>query len=352
MKPLRGSLVIVYCEVTLPLFTLQYVYDPSDFDTTGDNQAVPNEAGAIAQGTPDFNLQLNTGAGPQQIVIDDNDSNFEEIGDTGQLLDQAVTINGVTYPAGSTVILNYVLTTDDGFAGYSITIGAGNGGSNTTTAFVTNDPMVPGQQYVFTSETNIGNTDIPYDTFVCFTSGTSIRTPNGEQLIDTLMPGDLVCTLEHGARPIRWIGKRTVPAVGKATPILFEAGTLATSRDLLVSPNHRMLVTGAMPQLMLGMDETLVAAKALVNDRNVRRHSCGFVTYIHVMFDQHELIWANDCLSESFYLAKQSMECLDNAQAAEIAELFPEFLPDHEKTPTMAKAEARGFEGRLFAPFM
>ena len=131
----------------MPNYTLQYVYAISDFDTTGSLVAPPNETGAQAAGSPPFALALNAGATAQQITLNDDDSDFNEIGDNGQLLTSDVTIDGVTYVAGTKVIINYVLTTDDGFEGYAISIGQNNNGNNTTTAFITNGPMVAGQTY-------------------------------------------------------------------------------------------------------------------------------------------------------------------------------------------------------------
>ncbi len=45
---------------------------------------------------------------------------------------------------------------------------------------------------------------------VCFTSGTAIRTPNGDVLIDELRVGDLVTTMDNGPQRIAWIGQRHV----------------------------------------------------------------------------------------------------------------------------------------------
>lgn len=145
----------------MPDYTLQYVYALSDFDTSGTLIAPPNEAGARAAGSPPFNLALNTGASAQQVTVSDSDTSFNEIGGSDQELASSITIDGVTYPAGTQVIINYVITTDDGFQGYSISLGQSNSGNNVTTAFITNEPMTPGQTYVFTSEGNVGTTAFP-----------------------------------------------------------------------------------------------------------------------------------------------------------------------------------------------
>ncbi|MEP0190216.1 MAG: hypothetical protein ABJE00_07380, partial [Erythrobacter sp.] len=128
----------------MPDFTLQWVYQLDDFNTAGALDAVPNEQGARAQGSPPWQIQLDAAAFPLQITVSDDDPNFNEIGDPGQVLASDVTIDGVTYLAGARVVINYVITTDDGFEGYSISLGSNNTGNNTTTAFITNTPLVPG----------------------------------------------------------------------------------------------------------------------------------------------------------------------------------------------------------------
>ena len=332
----------------MPDYTLQYVYQLSDFDTSGGNITPPDERGAQAQGNPPFNIQLNPGASPLPITITDNDANFNEIGDNGQLLTSAVTIDGVTYAVGTKVIINYRIADDNGFEGYSISIGANNGGTNSTTAFVTNGPMTPGQTHTFTSESNIGRSSVPYSEFACFMTGTMIKADRGERPIYDLVAGDRVMTHDQGLQTVRWVGSRTIPTIGDIAPIAFEAGTLGCSRRLLVSPNHRMLIAGAMAELVCGDDELLISAKLLINDRTVRRVANGFATYVHIMFDYHEVIWANDCATESFYAGDQPIGTLNSEQAQEILAISPE-LRSGTKTPSLARAEARGYEAIVIA---
>ncbi|MGJ8629379.1 MAG: Hint domain-containing protein [Sulfitobacter sp.] len=337
----------------MPLYTLGYVYQLSDFSTSGGNIAPPNERGAQAQGTPPFQMILNGGASPLQIVIDDDDPNFNETtgSDASQPLANAVTIDGVTYPAGSHVVINYVLTDDNGFEGFSITIGQTNSGTNTTTAFITNQPMVPGQTYTFTSEGNIGGNAgaRPYSEFACFTAGTLIETPDGPRRIDSLQPGDLVLTFENGPQPVRWVGRRSVPGISTMAPVVIRAGTLGTDQDLAVSPNHRILVEGATTQLLTGHDILLVAAKHLVNGKTILRQPCGFITYVHLMFDDHQIITAQGCLSESYFYDARSRTALDSQQAAELLFLFPDISDPSGTLPKLCHPEAKQFEASLLA---
>lgn len=337
----------------MPLYTLQWVYQLDDFDTTGGNITPPNERGAQAQGTPPFNIRLNPDAQPLQIVIDDDDPNFNELpSDSNQVLANPVTIDNVTYAAGSRVVINYVLTDDNGFEGFSISIGQNNSGNNTTTAFISNRPMVPGLQYVFTEESNIGGNARPYSEFVCFTPRTRIRVPGGTCPVEKLKPGDLVTTMDHGPQPVRWVGARTVPAIGERTPVTISAGILGTRRDLTVSPNHRLLLESSATEILTGEARLLVAAKHLVNGDTIRSAPNGFVTYIHVKFDAHRIIWANGCAAESFYLGPHARRTLDPEQAAEILALFPELAHAEGSGPGSAYPIASAYEGRLLATYL
>lgn len=332
----------------MPDFVLQWVYAPNDFNTAGPLDPVPNESGAQAAGSPPWQLELNAGATPQQITVTDDDDTFNEIGDPGQVLTNPVTIDGVTYAAGSRVVINYVITTDDGFEGYAITLGAGNTGSNTTTAFITNTQMVPGQTYQFTSESNIGRSEaFSFQQFACFGAGTLVTTPDGAQQIERLRPGDPVVTRDNGIRRISWIGQRTVPAIGRMAPVVIAPGVMGNTRDLVVSPNHRMLIAGALAQHYFGEAEILVPAKSLVNGHSIRRHPAGLVTYVHVMFENHELIHTDGVWSESYFTGDQALDSLGRAQREELFALFPD-LPTGRKMQ-LARPCTRVSEGKVLA---
>ncbi|PPB82476.1 Hint domain-containing protein [Albidovulum inexpectatum] len=78
----------------------------------------------------------------------------------------------------------------------------------------------------------------------CFTAGTLIDTPAGPVPVEDLRPGDMVMTLDHGARPLHWVGRRTVAGSGKFAPITIEPGIFDNDIPLVVSPEHRILYRG------------------------------------------------------------------------------------------------------------
>ncbi len=166
----------------------------------------------------------------------------------------------------------------------------------------------------------------------CFTPGMLIATPKGERLVEDLRPGDKVITRDNGIQEIRWIGSRPLDGRMLAAnphlqPILIRQGSLGEGlpeRDMLVSPNHRVLVANDRTALYFDEHEVLVAAKHLVNHRGVHEVSAIGVTYMHFMFDRHEVVLSNGAWTESFQPGDYTLKGMGNAQRNELFELFPE----------------------------
>ena len=159
---------------------------------------------------------------------------------------------------------------------------------------------------------------------ICFASGTLIETQSGEVAIDDLCVGDMVLTMDHGYQPIRWIGSTKRPATGDLAPILIRKGALGNTRDLRVSPQHRMLLSGWQAEVLFGESEVLATAKSLVNDHSILREEGGEVEYFHMLFDTHEIVYAEGAPSESFHPGAEGWKALDAPTRNEILELFPQ----------------------------
>jgi hypothetical protein len=159
---------------------------------------------------------------------------------------------------------------------------------------------------------------------VCFTRGSRILTAEGEKAIEDLAAGDLVLTMDHGYQPIRWIGSSIVEGKGRFAPIVIEAGTLGNTRTLRVSPQHRMLLSGWQAELLFDEPEVLVAAKMLVNDQTIRAEEVEQVEYFHMLFDAHEIVYAEGAPSESFHPGHVGWGALAEAAREEILSLFPQ----------------------------
>jgi Ca2+-binding RTX toxin-like protein len=166
----------------------------------------------------------------------------------------------------------------------------------------------------------------------CFTPGTSIATPKGERLVEELKVGDKVITRDNGIQEIRWLGAKDMDWKQLALnphlkPILVRAGSLGNGlpeRDMMVSPNHRLLVANDKTALYFEENEVLAAAKHLVNNRGIHEVETMGTQYIHFMFDNHEVVLSNGAWTESFQPGDYTLEGIGNAQRNEILELFPE----------------------------
>lgn len=189
----------------------------------------------------------------------------------------------------------------------------------------------------------------------CFTPGTLIATPKGEVPVEFLKAGDRVITRDNGIQEIRWTGQKVLgwkdlAANPHLKPVLIRQGSLGNGlpeRDMMVSPNHRMLVANDRTALYFDEHEVLVAAKHLVASVGIQSIESIGTTYIHFMFDRHEVVLGNGAWTESFQPGDQTLKGMGNAQRSEIFELFPELktadgLNDyHAARRTLKKHEAR-----------
>lgn len=165
----------------------------------------------------------------------------------------------------------------------------------------------------------------------CFTPGTKIATLKGETLVENLVAGDKVVTRDNGIQDIRWIGQkkidwRLMTANPHLKPVLVRQGSLGNDlpeRDLMVSPNHRMLVANERTALQFDEAEVLVAAKHLVGGLSVRSVDSIGTTYIHFLCDRHEVVLSDGIWTESFQPTDTSLKGFGNSQRAEIFEIFP-----------------------------
>ncbi len=154
----------------------------------------------------------------------------------------------------------------------------------------------------------------------CYTTGTLIATPKGDTPIERLRVGDMVNTADDGPEPIRWIGMRKLDHAAlmrnqQMRPVLIETGVLGNTRPLLVSQQHGLMIGG----------NTLVRAKHLAHKMHGVRiiHGKRAVTYVHLMFDAHQIIFTDSTPSESFYPGPMSLQMLANDTCEELFALFP-----------------------------
>jgi len=168
---------------------------------------------------------------------------------------------------------------------------------------------------------------------ICFSSGTFIDTPRGPRLIEALRPGDLVWTADNGAQEILWTGQRRMSgarlyAMPHLRPIRIRAGALGDGTpdyDLLVSPEHRVLMCGAAARDLFGTPEVLVRACDLVDDNRITQApGLREITYVHLLLPAHEVIFANGALAESFHPLSAALGTIEDQQLQALLAVVPE----------------------------
>lgn len=213
------------------------------------------------------------------------------------------------------------------------------------------------------SETNHTNETVGIVAFEdgiipCFTVGTLIDTARGPRPVETLRPGDLILTRDHGPQPLRWLCRTHLPPDRLARdphlrPVRIRRdafGPGCPARDMAVSPQHRLLITGWRAELFFGSDEILVAAKALLNDISVRLDpGAGPVGYFHLLLDRHEVVTADGLLTESLHAGQIDKAELTGPARHELFALFPTLRSDTGAFGRTARPVARVHEARILA---
>ncbi|MFZ5963804.1 Hint domain-containing protein [Thalassococcus sp. BH17M4-6] len=159
---------------------------------------------------------------------------------------------------------------------------------------------------------------------VSFTRGTHITMASGAQRrVEELQVGDKVLTRDDGPQTIRWIGHTTTRAIGAFAPILIKAGTLHNAGDLVVSPDHRLFIYQRTDRLGAGRPELLVKARHLINGDTVTRQSGGFVDYFQMLFDSHQIIYAEGIAAESMLVDTRTRAALPEEVSARLGSVLP-----------------------------
>jgi len=191
---------------------------------------------------------------------------------------------------------------------------------------------------------------------ICFTPDTRIATPDGSRRIGGLQQGDMILTRDSGPQPVLWTGHRRMTgarlyAMPHLRPIRFRAGALGLDRpdaDLLVSPQHRMLLRGPVALALFNTDEVLVAAEDLLNDRTiVVDRALREVTYVHILLDRHNVVWANGLETESFHPSNTALDTVDPGQRDGLLALFPGIVDNPQSYGDYARRNLSGSEAAI-----
>ena len=222
------------------------------------------------------------------------------------------------------------------------------------------NPSLATMQAFPNSAQSLGNVNTTENVLICFCEGTLIATPRGEIPIERLLVGDLVLNADGEAIPIRWIGRRRI-SVGtlrrrpQFRPVRIRRGAFGNGRprrDLRISPQHRVLLSGGAVEMLFGEDSLLAPAVHLVDGLGVCIDPPDeAVTYYHLLFDRHELVLSEGLVTESLHPGVWALTGLEEAMRAELMALFPA-LAEAAAAPPMARPLLRGRETRALMSYL
>lgn len=168
---------------------------------------------------------------------------------------------------------------------------------------------------------------------VCFAEGTRIATPKGDELVENLVAGDQVVAKDGGRREVLWVGMRHISRARLMTtpdlrPVRISASAIGLERpseDLLLSPDHRVVVGNAVTRDIWNEAEVLVAARDLVGRPGIARlPAIQSVTYYHLLLAEHDLLIANGMEAESFHPGSAKLSAIAEEQRVRLFDVMPE----------------------------
>ena len=309
--------------------------------------------------TPDGTI-FTFGGGPiREVIVDDTAGRRGRLEDdepSGHIVEDGAGLvaDGTPIESESLFVLRELDSNGNPFGPeIEINVFSQNGVTSDIWGIGLTEPLNPGSSYIKVSGSNTG-TSRYRDFIACFTFGTLIKTPKGRVPVEEIRVGQMVWTKDAGPQPVQWVDTTTVPGAGDLAPVRFEAGVLGNTRDLLVSPQHRIWIQNALAELYFGHKAVLVAAKHLCGLPGVRQVQMDTVQYAHFMFDGHQIVNSNGALTESFFLAANGISALDEGPRAELRKLFPSLAEGIEKfgetaAPTLTGRETRALRLHLSA---
>ena len=192
---------------------------------------------------------------------------------------------------------------------------------------------------------------------ICFTLGTRIATAGGGVLVEDLRPGDHILTRDNGPRPVEWIGRRHMSgarlfAMPRLRPVRIRIGAFGVRRpdeELLVSPQHRLLLSGSAARDLFNTPEVLVAAKDMIDGRRVVADTqAKSVTYIHLLLPEHNVVWANGVATESFHPANTALDSLAPEDRDRLLAQHPDIAFDPHTYGGFARRNLSASEAAIF----
>ncbi|MEO0751486.1 MAG: Hint domain-containing protein [Pseudomonadota bacterium] len=286
--------------------------------------------------TPDGTIFTYTGGFGTTVTLDDDGAFADAIPEDNNLFfnddeaaDHIITDGGGIVANGNQVEAESLIELRALDAGGSpigpvitLTVFSQNGVTQNVWGFSSDVPLEPGVSYVKVGGSNAGDT-LYTDFITCFGPGTTVKTPYGEQAVETIQAGQMVWTLDQGYCPVIWASSTEVHGQGAFAPVVFAPGSIGNSKELRLSQEHRVYLRSAKAELLFGTNEVLIAAKHLCGLPGVTLAPQPTIRYTHFMFDRHQVVRSNGALTESFFLSEHSVVSSNSAQQRELTALFP-----------------------------
>ncbi|UWQ42098.1 Hint domain-containing protein [Leisingera aquaemixtae] len=304
----------------------------------GDDTITMGAGDDLITGGEGYDQLILTGGGGTDTVSDFSVGDDDADGFYNDQLDVSG-LTGGTGPGGAIRAWD-VSVTDDGFG-------------NALLTFPTGEKLVlqgvaPAQ---LSTAPQLYSAGIP-----CFTPNVLLATRRGAVPAGQIQVGDMLQTADNGFQPVIWTGKRTLsPAELALRPHLRPycvrpGGLLRPERPMLLSPQHRLLTGPQAFDRETPFGECFLSAKLLAEiDPNCSRQPVADspVTYVHLMTERHEVIFAEGIATETFWPGPEAMRGLCAADKRELFSLFPELAAVHGLTGEQGREQVRGVYGGL-----
>lgn len=289
------------------------------------------------------NDTLTGGAGADTFVLtgsggDDVITDFDTT-DSGQTVAQGGTNYALATDRLDSTALSDVgnaLTNQDGTVTADEVTVTGGGGSDQVLTFPSGETVgVPDGTVDTSSPASQFASLVAMGVPPCFAPGTHILTVRGEVPVEDLCLGDQVITADRGPQPLRWMGKRTEvfkTRDDEQKPVEIKSGALGGGlprRALVVSPLHRMVLSGPDIVEAFGEDDVLALSKALTGHARIRRmKGKARIDYYSLLFDRHEVIFAEGAATESFRPGQVAMSGFEPHIREQIYAIYPRLRHD------------------------
>ncbi|MEW9922169.1 Hint domain-containing protein [Marimonas sp. MJW-29] len=122
---------------------------------------------------------------------------------------------------------------------------------------------------------------------------------------------------------------------------------MGNAQVLWISQQHRMVFSEAEIELIFGEPEVLIPAKHLFERQGIEIIELSSVEYFHMLFDQHEIVFAECIESESFHPGTLGMQILSDEAKADLYEFFPDLAIDPISYGGSARLSLKAFETRV-----